>query len=280
MADMSQIEAKSPQSQARETLLWEQYPTTPLTAEEQARFEELTWVNPKIIRMERPQPHFGIWKVIVGGPTQVVMITQEEEGKLVKRVIPEEETEAVMLGSGPSAPERTVYANDSFVDYGPADHRTARRKVTFQKGINVNSQTIQRAIEVAEDFQVAVQQDATSRQIKQAERDLLDNLEVLTQDPTVKKLLLEKLGTKLQEAAIESGLIQASRTSLPDRIRSLAGEIEGAGIKCMEFQNGQDVYWPDGIRKSWTPDTDHFTWKEWAHQELPRPTVQPLQESA
>ncbi|MFH1833313.1 MAG: hypothetical protein ABH816_04110 [Candidatus Levyibacteriota bacterium] len=244
-------------------LLWEQYPMSPLSSEEQALFQGLTWINTEVRKMEYPQPKFGISEIVVGEPTQVVMITQGEKGNLVKRIIPEKDRTVVGLGAGPSVPERSVYSNDSFVNFGPADNNSVKRHVVFQKGTDINSKTIQKAIALTEMLQTAIQQDQASRKIKQAERDLIENLGLSDMDPVITEALTQSLFSKLQEAAIESGLIKTSRSELPQKIRNLADEIEKAGIKCIEFWIDGSVYWPDGIRKSWMPETDEYAWSVW-----------------
>ncbi|MBF8249764.1 MAG: hypothetical protein HW400_365 [Candidatus Levybacteria bacterium] len=230
--------------------LWlEDYPTVPLSSGEQDRFAGLKWINFTRKGANDSQSGFGARWIKIGSPTEITIIAQDEPGSLVKRIIPQEDEVSGWLGgAGRASPELTLYRNDSEVLFGPNDFGNARI-IVFQKEVDLNAKTIQEAMEVAEEFQILVQQIRTSKKVEEAKRNFLESIASITNNnQDVAKSLFVNVDKKLQEAAIQPGLIETSMGELSKRLRTFPDRMEKSGIKTVEFKANRTLFWPVGVR--------------------------------
>lgn len=165
---------------------------------------------------------------------------------------------------------KTVFGNDNTAVAGDAELSSQNVSVVFARDAVMDAEHIQPAIDTALELDKLIQQDQASRIVKQTQRQLLERLSA-NGAQVFSERITAKLDEVLQEAAIESGLITGTRETLPERIRELADKIEAMGIKTIGNKmhtNSTVHYWPEGIRKSWTPETDDYDMEEWENAEF------------
>lgn len=235
----------------------------PLSSDELARFGGLRWVfyasSPDQTSL------FGVREVKLGDKTSRAYIRKSPSGELVKRIIEGEDAPMIGLtGAGLTEEARTVYISDSAVTYATEDNKSKYIKVTFHKDVILDKDVVERAEEVALDFSKTVRQDTASRQIRDIEITITDMLDRIG-DASIAEKFRGKLNELLEESAVETELIEAARSTLPNKIRVLADIMEGLGIKCLEdnFNTDKLFVWPAAIRASWKLEED-----DWSYQEL------------
>lgn len=231
---------------------------SPLSAEEQTKFGGLDWVRD--FYSTDYAPKFGVKRVTVGNEAGCTVIRMGKE-VLEKKYVPG--VYAVTI-----SPDGTRYTNDNTFTVGPDGTRKGI-KIVFEQGIDPDIEKYQAAATVAADICATIVQDRTSRQVRQAEMILRDSLRY--SDGVFTSLLPRfSYGAVERESAVEQDLIGASRMILPASMRELADKAQNMGIKCIvDTLIERDVeYWPAGIKKSWTPQTDNMAWNDWAQKGL------------
>lgn len=238
-----------------------------LSTDELARFGSLNWV-----RTTGPNrgEAFGVQQLKLRTDDGVIIMRKNEQGQLVKDVRVRDDIVATQIGGGPFAEHKAIWLNDDTVRAGSEELESQFVSIVFTRDVPLDAAHIQAAIDLALEFNQAVEQDRISRTIKRAERELLERLSVHGQQSFAERIQT-KLHTVLQEAAIEEGILTEARETLPQRIRLLADKMEAMGIKAFanRLRSNSPIYHlPCFIREDWSPDTDDYDLAEWQNPEL------------